>query len=163
MSGKVELKGSKWHVEGFKGKNDIVVEVTEAKQSVLVFKCEQSVVTVKGKCTSVSLDNSKKSAVIFDHIIATLEVVNCNGVQAQCNGSVPSITIDKTQGCNLFLQTADSKKVEIVSSASTEINVTTPGKTANDDPHEQAIPSQFVTKFGADGKLITKPSEHVGV
>jgi len=121
------------------------------------------VVTVKGKVTSISIDNSKKTSVIFDSVIATLEIVNCQSVQAQVNGSAPAITIDKTYGVNLFLQSEEGKKTEIVTSASTDINVTTPGKGANDDPIEQAIPQQFITKIGPDGKLVTKPSEHVGV
>ena len=28
---------------------------------------------------------------------------------------------------------------------------------------EQPIPTQYVTKFDDKGKLVTKPSEHVGV
>lgn len=63
-----------------------------------------------------------------------MDCVNSTKIQVQCNGSVPSMSVDKSNGVNIFILSEEGKKVEIVSSASTEINVTTPGKTTNDDP-----------------------------
>jgi len=162
-SGTQTLNGNKWQIQGFKGKNDIALTISDQKQSVLILKCEQSVVTIKGKVTSVSVDNCKKLGVVFDSVIATAEIVNSQSVQLQANGAVPSVTVDKSQGATIFLQAAEGKNVEIVTSSSTEVNVVTPGKTPDSDPIEQSIPFQFVTKFNAAGKLETKPVEHVGV
>mmetsp|Transcript_17957 Transcript_17957/g.25048 ORF Transcript_17957/g.25048 Transcript_17957/m.25048 type:complete len:166 (+) Transcript_17957:68-565(+) len=159
----VELKGSKWQVGHQKGNSGIQIQITDNKQSVLIFKSENSVVNISGKVNSITIESCKNVGVIFDAVIATVEVVNSQKTQIQANGAVPSIQLDKSQGATIFLQSAEGKNVELITSSSTEVNVVTPGKTPNDDPIEQAIPHQFVTKFNANGKLETKPVEHVGV
>jgi len=158
-----KLEGHKWHVENLKGRKDLVVTSSDNKQAVIIYKVEDSVITVKGKITTISIDQTKKTGIIFDDVIATVEIVNSSGIQLQANGVVPNISVDKSSGITIYVQTENGRKVEIITSASTEINVVTPGKTENDDPKEQPIPSQFITLFNPDGKLVTKPSEHVGV
>jgi len=160
---KTALEGSKWIVENHKSKQDLVVTVTEFKQTVFISNIEDSVVTVKGKCNAIIIQGAKRSGVVFDAIVANVEVINCLKVQLQANGNLPSLTIDKTTGATIYLQAEDSKKVDIITSLTSEINVVTPGKTANDDPKEQAIPQQFVSNLDAKGNLVTKPVEHVGV
>jgi len=159
------LDGSKYKVENLKNRSDIVVTISDKKQSVAIFKCENTVVTIKGKFTNVSVDTCKKVAVIFDDLIGSVEVVNSHGTQLQANGSIPTITLDKSQGATIYLQTPGGQEgVSIITSNSTEVNVITPGKTEKDDPKEQSIPSQFITVFEkGTGKLVTKPTEHVGV
>jgi len=157
----LKLESTKWKVENQKGAQ-LTVEVDNPKQSVYIYKCTDSVITVKGKASSIAVDTCTKTAVVFDDVIATAEVVNSKQVQIQANGSVPNITIDKTQGITIYIQSEAGKKTEIVTSASVDLNVVTPGKTENDDPKEQPIPHQFVTVFQGD-KLHTKPVEHVGV
>jgi len=160
---KCELQANKWVVEGQKGNNNISIDCQDQKQSVMIYKCDQSVVTIKGKLTSISVDGCKKVGVIFDSVIATVEVVNSSGIQLQANKSVSSINVDKSNGVTIFLQSDEGRNVEIVTSTSTEVNVVTPGKTPDNDPLEQSIPHQFVTRLSALGKIETKPMEHVGV
>eukprot|EP01121_Diplochlamys_sp_Union-15-3_P002787 TRINITY_DN1259_c0_g1_i1.p1 TRINITY_DN1259_c0_g1~~TRINITY_DN1259_c0_g1_i1.p1 ORF type:complete len:169 (+),score=53.24 TRINITY_DN1259_c0_g1_i1:73-579(+) len=160
---KLALDGNKWFVENHKGKKDLVVNVTEFKQTVFISNVEDSVVTVKGKANAIVAQGVKKSGIIFDDIVANVEVINGSKVQLQANGVVPSIVIDKTQGATIYLQSAAGKKAEIVTSLSSEINVVTPGASAEADPKESPIPSQFVSKFNDKGVLITNPVEHVGV
>eukprot|EP01113_Clastostelium_recurvatum_P039159 TRINITY_DN594_c0_g1_i1.p1 TRINITY_DN594_c0_g1~~TRINITY_DN594_c0_g1_i1.p1 ORF type:complete len:180 (+),score=59.17 TRINITY_DN594_c0_g1_i1:45-542(+) len=159
---KMELEGTKWRVEHQKGKNDLVINVEAPKQSVYLFKCQDTVVQIKGKVSSVCLDACTKTAVVFDTVIAAAEIVNSKRVQIQANGSVPSITVDKSEGVIIYLQTAEARQAEVVTSASTEVNVVVPGKTENDDPKEHAIPQQFISKFEGE-KFTTKAVEHVGV
>lgn len=47
--------GKKWAVEYFKGDRNIIVTVENMKQSVYIYKCENSVVQVKGKLNSIAL------------------------------------------------------------------------------------------------------------
>jgi len=146
------LEASKWKIENQKGKKDLVVEVENPKQSVYIYKCTDSVVTIKGKTSSIALDSCTKTAIVFDDVIATAEIVNCKRVQVQANSSIPNISVDKTEGVTIYVQSEAGKKLEIVTSASVEVNVVTPGKTENDDPKEQAIPHQFVTVFQGDNQ-----------
>ena len=59
-------EGKKWMVEHYRGDNNIVLDTVQLNNSVYIFKCENSAITVKGKCNNVILDSCKKVGVIFD-------------------------------------------------------------------------------------------------
>ncbi|XP_023327185.1 adenylyl cyclase-associated protein 2 isoform X2 [Eurytemora carolleeae] len=153
---KLELDGKKWIVEYFKGNPNLSIEDTETNQSVYVFKCEGSTIKVSGKCNNIILDSCKKTAVVFDSVVSSCEFINCQSVQMQVTGSVPTISVDKTDGCQMYLS-KDSLNAEIVSAKSSEMNVMIP---QGDDFVEQPIPEQFKTVIKA-GKLSTSATESV--
>ncbi|RUS88919.1 hypothetical protein EGW08_003358 [Elysia chlorotica] len=150
-----ELQGKKWVVEYHKGNQNIVIDQTELKQSLYIFKCEGCVVQVKGKINSIILDSCKKTAIVFDSLLASLEFVNCQSMQAQVNGKLPTVSIDKTDGCMVYLS-KESLDVEIVSAKSSEMNILVPQ--GDGDYKEFALPEQFKTKY--DGKsMVTECAE----
>jgi len=151
------LNGQKWIVENINNNTSVVVE-PEAKHIVFIYNCKNTMVTVKGKCTSVMMDNCTKSGVVLDTAIATLELVNSKSVKAQINEVVPSIQVDNTQGATIYIPQS-SLDVEIFSSKSTEVNLNV---MTGDDYVETAIPSQFITRE-ENGKFTTVPVVHVGV
>jgi hypothetical protein len=61
---------------------------------------------ILGKVNTISLDKCSRTGLVFDDVIATVEVVNCNSVQVQCKGSLPTMSIDKCDGCQLFITKA---------------------------------------------------------
>jgi hypothetical protein len=61
-----KLEGNKWLVQNVKGQKGIEIVIQDQKQSVQIFKADDSLITVKGKCTTISVDGSKKTAVIFE-------------------------------------------------------------------------------------------------
>jgi len=133
--------GKKWIVEYFKGDQNITVDQVEMNQSVYIFKCESSAIKVNGKCNNIIMDSCKKTAVVFDNVVSSCEFMNCSGVQMQVLGTVPTIMVDKTDGCQLFLS-KDAIGVEIVSAKSSEMNVMVP---QGDDFVEMAVAEQFKT------------------
>jgi len=153
---KFELDGKKWVVEYFKNKPDLVIEGAEPNQSVYVFKCEGSTVKVNGKCNNIIVDSCKKVAIVFDTVVSSCEFINCGSVQMQVLGKVPTITVEKTDGCQMFVN-KESLGVEIVTAKSSEMNVMIP---VGDDFVEQPIPEQFKTVIEG-GKLKTSATEAV--
>eukprot|EP01123_Difflugia_compressa_P001760 TRINITY_DN121_c0_g2_i4.p1 TRINITY_DN121_c0_g2~~TRINITY_DN121_c0_g2_i4.p1 ORF type:complete len:173 (+),score=44.82 TRINITY_DN121_c0_g2_i4:50-520(+) len=153
------LENNKWFVENINGNNEIKIE-GKPNQGLFICKVKQSVVTICGKINTIVVDNTEATGVIFDDVISTVEVINSKKIQLQANGAVPAISVDKTAGATIYLQTAASQSASIVTSLSSEVNVTIPGKTDDDDPTELAVPQQFVSKL-VNGKLVTTPSEHV--
>jgi len=137
----------------------LVIENPEARHTVYIFKCEDSVVQIKGKVNAITIDSCKKTGIVFDNAIAVVELVNCNSVQVQITGKVPSIQVDKTSGCQIFLS-REALGVEIVTSKSDEMNVCLPGATAQDDLIEMAVPEQFKTTI-VGNKLVTECVQHV--
>lgn len=78
-----------------------------------------------GKVNSIVLDSCKKTSIVLDSVVSSVEFVNCQSVQMQVLTKVPTISIDKTDGCQIYLNQA-SLDVSIVSAKSSEMNVLVP-------------------------------------
>ncbi|XP_042888690.1 adenylyl cyclase-associated protein 1-like isoform X4 [Penaeus japonicus] len=155
---KFALEGKKWFVEYQKDKPSIVVDNAKMDQSVYIFKCQNTVVQVKGKVNSVILDSCKKSAVVFDNLVSSAEVVNCQSCKVQVMGIMPTITIEKTDGCHVYLS-KESLNTEIISAKSSEMNILIP----KDDGEfvECPVPEQFKTLIKGHS-LVTTCTEKAG-
>lgn len=95
------------------------------KQTVYIFRCENSVVQIKGKVNSVTMDSCKKTSVVFDSLLSQVEVINCQSVEVQTLGALPTISIQKTDGCQVYLS-KEAIGSEIVTSKSSEMNILVP-------------------------------------
>ncbi|XP_065206963.1 adenylyl cyclase-associated protein 1 [Planococcus citri] len=140
--------GKKWIIEYYKDNHGLLVEGTEMNNVVYMFNCTNCTLTVKGKINSIFLDSCRKSSVVFDTVVSSAEFVNCQSVQMQVLGNVPTISIDKTDGCQMYLS-EKSLGVEIVSSKSSEMNVLIPK--GNGDYSEYPIAEQFKTTISPSG------------
>jgi adenylyl cyclase-associated protein len=156
---KIELSGNKWLVEWQENNANIEINDTEAKHAIYIYKCENSVVRIKGKINSIAVDGCKKTGIVFQDAIAQVELVNSNSVELQVLGKVPSIAIDKCSGIQVFLS-KDSLHTEIVSSKSDSMNVLIPDPSGAPDPIEIAVPEQYKTVV-KNNKLVTTIVEHV--
>jgi len=156
---KFALEGNKWLVEHQVGNREIVINDTEPKQTVYIFKCSNSTVQIKGKVNSVAVDDCDKVAIVFETVVASFEIVNCRSVEVQVTGKVPSFAIDKTSGCQLYLS-KNSLETEIVTSKSSEMNVLLPTSDPDQDLVEIAIPEQYKTTV-KNGRLHTEIVQHV--
>jgi len=142
------LQGNKWVVEFQKGNKNIVIDETSIKQAVYIYKCTDSAIQVKGKVNSISLDSCVKTAIVFENIVGSIEVVNCKSVQIQATGKVPTVSLDKTDGAQVYLS-KESLDANIVSAKSSEMNVLVPTADGSDYV-EHPLPEQYKTVW--DGK-----------
>lgn len=140
--------GKKWLIENQKNNTNLVVDNAEMNNVVYIFKCINSTIVVKNKINSIVMDSCKKSSVVFDTLVSSVEFINCQSVQMQVLGKVPTVTIDKTDGCQMYLS-KDSLNTEIVTSKSSELNVMIPK--SDGDYSEHPIPEQFKTTIGPKG------------
>ncbi|CAN9504212.1 unnamed protein product [Ophioblennius macclurei] len=152
------LDGKKWRVENQNKAKDLVIAETELKQVVYAFKCDDSTLQVKGKINSITLDNCKKMALVFQDVVGVVEVINCRRIEIQVTGKVPIISINKTDGCQVYLS-QDSLDCEIVSAKSSEMNVLVPK--SDGEFTEIAVPEQFKTVWDGS-KLVTTATEIAG-
>lgn len=143
--------GKKWLVEYHKGEN-LVIDNVEMNNVIYIFRCQNSTLTIKGKVNSIVMDSCRKSSVVFDSLVSSIEFVNCQSVQMQVLGKVPTISIDKTDGCQMYLN-AESLNVELITSKSSEMNVMIPK--ANGDYSEYPVPEQFKTTINKNGLTTT--------
>ncbi|KAF6107817.1 cyclase associated actin cytoskeleton regulatory protein 2 [Phyllostomus discolor] len=109
---------------------------------------------MKGKINSITIDNCKKFALVFDNVVGIVEVINSKDIQMQVMGKVPTISINKTEGCHVYLS-EDALDCEIVSAKSSEMNILIP---QGGDYREFPVPEQFKTTWDGS-KLVTEPAE----
>ncbi|CAL0318946.1 unnamed protein product [Lupinus luteus] len=158
---KLELQmGRKWVVENQIGKKDLTIGDCDARQSVYVYGCKDSVLQIQGKVNNITIDKCTKMGVVFKDVVAAFEIVNCNGVEVQCQGSAPTISVDNTSGCQLYLCN-DSLEASISTAKSSEINVLVPGAGPDDDWVEHSLPQQYIHVF-KDGRFETTSASHSG-
>ncbi|KAG2986400.1 hypothetical protein PC118_g7831 [Phytophthora cactorum] len=81
------------------GPEPLTVSGINMKQQVYIFGCEGATILLEGKAKNIVLDSFKKTKLVFDNAVSSIEIVNYKGVQVQCKGVVPSVAIDKTDGC----------------------------------------------------------------
>ncbi|CAK9816611.1 Adenylyl cyclase-associated protein 1 [Anthophora plagiata] len=140
--------GKKWLVQYHKGNKDLLIDSAEMNNVVYMFQCQDSTLVVKGKVNTITVDSCRKSSVVFDSVVSSIEFVNCQSVQMQVLGKVPTISIDKTDGCQMYLS-SQSMDVELISSKSSEMNVMVPQE--NGDYSEYPVPEQFKTTISPKG------------
>ena len=152
---KFVLEGKKWLVEHHNSNKTLVIEDVNPKQAIYIYNCVDCVITVKGKPNAITLDKCKKTALVFDDVLATCELVNCQSMQVQCIGSVPTVSIDKVDGCQVYLG-EKSFNASVLTAKSSEINVSSV-PSDDSEPVETPVPEQFITTRDANGKWNTVP------
>ncbi|KAL6517292.1 F-actin-capping protein subunit alpha [Orobanche minor] len=158
---KLELQmGRKWVVENQIGRNNLVIDDCDSKQSVYIYGCKNSVLQIQGKVNNITVDKCTKMGVVFKDVVAACEIVNSSGVEVQCQGSAPTISVDNTSGCQLYLS-KDALEASITTAKSSEINVLVPDSASDSDWVEQALPQQYVHVY-KDGQFVTTPVSHSG-
>lgn len=154
---KLELIGKRWFCENQTGQVNIDVKV--AVQDVYIYNCSDATIFVNGKCNAMQVDKCTKTQVLFDSVISAASVVDCKRLQIQARGSCHSITLDKTDGAQIFLSYA-SKNAQLTTSKCSELNFNYPLTDAEDsDWTEHPIPEQFITQLQEDGHVKTEVSD----
>ena len=153
-----ELDDKKWKIEYQNKQNNLVVDNTDLKHTVYIYKCKESTITVKGKVNSILIDSCSRVGLLFDDVLSTVEFINSQNVQMQVIGRVPTVAIEKTDGCQVYLS-RKSLDTQIVSSKSSAMNVLVPNE-HDDDFTEHPVPEQFKTSIDLKSrKLATTATE----
>ncbi|KXZ41813.1 CAP1 protein [Gonium pectorale] len=169
---KLELQGSKWVVEHQVGRQDLVVDNDAPKNSVYVYGCKDCVLQIRGKVNAVSLDKCSKVGLVVGDVISVAEAVNCSSLQMQVTGFVPTLSVEKTDGVQMFVskKMAADPNFQVVTAKCSAVNVVVlPGEgegegaeaEAEADPEEHPVPEQFISTF-RNGKLVTVAAAHSG-
>eukprot|EP00161_Ancyromonas_sigmoides_P008865 TRINITY_DN21_c1_g1_i1.p1 TRINITY_DN21_c1_g1~~TRINITY_DN21_c1_g1_i1.p1 ORF type:complete len:219 (-),score=94.27 TRINITY_DN21_c1_g1_i1:96-752(-) len=157
---KLELDGTKWRVEGFKGRKDLEIVVENPKQVLYCYGLVNCVVTVRGKCNHITLDGCTKTGVVFDDVVAAVELVRCKSAQVQSNGTVPSMAIENSDGVHIYWLDPRNNDCEVITSCSSEVNITLKYD-GDEEFSEVAIPQQYLTQVKGKS-LDTAPISHLG-
>lgn len=157
-------RGTKWIIENHdketakavSDKGLLEVEISDPKQQVYIYNCEEVTIKVNGtKFKSIIVDKCTKVNVIFPTIISGCEIVNSKKIAVQSDGVCPVFTIDKTVGASVYLSEESAAISSFTTSMSSEMNVSIPDE---GDYKEIPIPEQFVHKI-VDGSVASEVSD----
>jgi len=128
---------------------------------VAVYNSINSAIKVDGKCKGITIANCKKMRLIFDKVISTVELMNCDSVDVYVLEGCPMINISKCSGVNLYL--TKERETEVTFSNAGNINITS-RKGEDDWEKEYSIPDQFVVTWDPkQEKYVQRQSEHASV
>ena len=149
-----------WMVDYFEDTSPVDIAEASLNQKVYIFKGKNSHFKVGNKVNGISIDSCQSCSVLLTDVVSSVEIVNCKSVQIQATGRMPTIQIDKTDGCQVYLS-RQSMDINVYCAKSSEINVNYPGETDEDDMIEVPIPEQNVSKYDpATKKWVTKAVSH---
>jgi len=157
---KLALEGNKWVVEYQTGRHDLRITETEMKHTIYIYKCTNSTIIVEGKVNSIVLDQCTKVGLQFTSVVSLIEFINCKSMKAQVIERVPTVQIEKTDGCHIYLSST-SLDTEFITSKSSEMSVNVPF--GDGEYKEYPIAEQFKTHLQNGKQLITVPNESSGV
>mmetsp|Transcript_51789 Transcript_51789/g.76768 ORF Transcript_51789/g.76768 Transcript_51789/m.76768 type:complete len:499 (-) Transcript_51789:243-1739(-) len=157
-----QQRGQKYKVEYQTKENNtgdggiIKIDIKDSKEQVYIFKCQDITIDVHNKLKTIIIDDCKRVNVVFDTAMASCEVVNCQRIQLQTRQSCPTFSIDKTDGCLVYLSAESVGLSSFMTSKSSEMNVSWPDE--NGAMKEAPIPEQFQHKL-VNGKISSAVSD----
>ncbi|CAF1047788.1 unnamed protein product [Rotaria sordida] len=157
---KLALEGNKWIVEYQNGRTDLKITETNMRHTIYIYKCSNSTIIIQGKVNSIVLDQCTKVGIQFTSVVSLIEFINCRQVKAQVLENVPTIQIEKTDGCHIYLSKS-SLNTEFITSKSSEMTINVPF--GDGEYKEYPIPEQFKTCLRGGKQLVTVPNESSGV
>ncbi|KAJ0115399.1 hypothetical protein J7T55_012678 [Diaporthe amygdali] len=155
------FEGNKWTIENFeKEANPIEIEAS-LSHSVLISRCNNTTIIVKGKANAVSIDNSNRLNLIVDTLVSSVDVVKSQNFALQVLGTIPTVMMDSIDGAQIYFS-KDSTATKIIHSKSAGINlnvisgpdedyieVPLPGQISSYyDPEKQALVDEIVSHAG---------------
>lgn len=153
-------RGISWIFEYFENDKtlELPAEETGMKKAVMIDNCVNCVIQIKGKVKSVVVSGCKNTSIVCQDVVSGIELINCVKMQVQTIGVIPSVTIDKTDGLQLYIPREGHQDIMFSSSKSTDMNIVMPGANPDDDYVEIPIPHQYVHKI-VNRKVTCAPSD----
>lgn len=104
--------------------------------------------------------NCKKVGLVLDSAVSALSITSSPSFEVQITGTVPTIQVDNTDGGQLYLSKEGMEVVEIITSKTSALNISTP-EGEDGEMVERPIPEQIKTVVRG-GKLANEIVEHKG-
>lgn len=156
-----ELESNKWFIENFDNPGEIIEIPAQQNHSILISRCNKTIVKISNKANAVSIDNCTGLSIIVDSLVSSLEVIKSPKFALQVDGVVPTVLLDQVDGATVYLG-SQSLDTEVFTSKCTSVNVMLPPKEGTDeDTKECPVPEQ-IKSYVKNGTLIHEIVEHAG-
>lgn len=162
-----ELRGeTKWIIEGYKETEILIPGPIATNHSIYLFKCVDSVLNLETtKFTTASIDQCEHFGIVVDRVVSGIDIVRCKDVQIQIVGFCPTISIDSSDGVQIYLsKECIQEGTQIITSKTSTVNILIESKNSTDDYEwiEKPVPEQFISKVDpASYSIVTNPVTHI--
>ncbi|KAI1207955.1 adenylate cyclase associated N terminal-domain-containing protein [Annulohypoxylon truncatum] len=158
---KKELDGNKWTIENFDKHPEPIEIEAEMSHSILISRCNQTTIIVKGKANAVTIENTQRLSLVIDSLVSTVDVVKSSNFALQVLGTLPTILLDQLDGAQVYLS-KESISTRVFSSKSAGINVNVLAGD-DDDYKEIPLPGQICSYFDEEkGDMVNEIVDHAG-
>ncbi|WPG97860.1 adenylate cyclase-associated protein [Acrodontium crateriforme] len=158
--GKKELDGNKWLIENWDSPSQPIEVEVSLNHSLLITKCKNTTIILKGKANAISIDNSPRTQILVDTLVSSVDVIKSPNFAIQVTGALPTIMLDQVDGASIYLG-ASSLATEVFTSKCSSVNIVLPPVSDEDDSKECPLPEQIRT-YIKDGKVVSEIVEHAG-
>ncbi|KAK3390978.1 adenylate cyclase associated N terminal-domain-containing protein [Podospora didyma] len=158
---KMELEGNQWTIENYdKESHPLEIEATMS-QSIMISKCSNVTVIIKGKANAVTIDNTSRLSLVVDSLVSTVDLVKSQNFALQVLGTIPTVLMDQVDGAQIYFS-KESTATRIYSSKSSGVNLNVISG-PDDDYKELALPSQICSYFDTEKEdLVNEIVSHAG-
>lgn len=154
------LEGNKWTVEHFDKESAPIEIEASLSHSVLISKCNNSTIIIKGKANAVTIENTKRLNLVVDTLVSSVDVVKSQNFALQVLGTIPTVLMDQIDGAQIYFS-KESTATKIFHSKSANINLNVIG--ADDDYIEVPLPGQISSYYDPEKKaLVDEIVSHAG-
>lgn len=130
-------------------------------QSVLISRCNNTTIIVKGKANQVMVENSTRLSLIVDTLVSTVDVVKAQNFALQVMGTIPTVMMDQIDGAQIYFS-KESTGTKIFTSKSAGINLNVISG-PDEDYKEVPLPSQICSYFDEEkNDLVNEIVAHSG-
>ncbi|CCF45272.1 adenylyl cyclase-associated protein [Colletotrichum higginsianum] len=155
------LEGNKWTVENFEKEPQPIEIDASISHSILISKCSNTTIIVKGKANAVTIENSSRLSLIVESLVSTVDVIKSQNFALQVLGAVPAVLMDSIDGAQIYFS-KESTGTKIYSSKSSGINLNVISG-EDEDYKEVPLPSQICSYFDeGKGDLVNEIVSHSG-
>ncbi|KAJ5097214.1 hypothetical protein N7456_007935 [Penicillium angulare] len=156
-----ELEGNKWLIENFEAPDEIIEVSAAQNQSLLISRCNKSIVKVNGKANAIAIDNCTGLSIIVDSLVSSLDIIKCPKFALQIDGIVPTVLLDQVDGATIYLG-QQSLATEVFTSKCSAVNIMLPPKEGTDDDTKECPLPEQLKSYIKDGVLVNEIVEHAG-
>lgn len=156
-----DLEGNKWLIENFEAPEEIIEISAAQNQSILITRCNKTIVKINGKANAIAIDNCNGLSIIVDSLVSSLDIIKSPKFALQIDGVVPTVLLDQVDGATVYLG-QQSLATEVFTSKCSAINIMLPPKEGTDDDTKECPLPEQIKSYIKDGVLVNEIVEHAG-
>ncbi|KKY37527.1 putative adenylyl cyclase-associated protein [Diaporthe ampelina] len=155
------FEGNKWTIENFEKEAKPIEIEASLSHSILISRCNNATIIVKGKANAVTIDNTNRLNLIVDTLVSSVDVVKSQNFALQVLGTIPTVMLDSVDGAQVYFS-KESTASRIIHSKSAGINLNVISG-PDDDYVEVPLPGQISSYYDPEKRtLVDEIVSHAG-